>query len=167
MIERKYLAHYIDAAFSASEPEYVRLGKDLEEYSENLNPQVEVKRNIMGMVDARVYGYQPQGEVTPFYLDYDDTLSDKIMSIINKRETGDSLNTTVVDVLMRPGATENDAPTVIWAYKESCVVVPSSSGGNTSGAQAPFTIYKTGERVKGTFNLTTRTFTATANSLST
>ena len=34
MIERKYLAHYIDAAFDMtySATNYIRLGKDLEEY---------------------------------------------------------------------------------------------------------------------------------------
>ena len=39
MIERKYLAHYVDAAFDMTyaDTEYVRLGKDLEEYSEEQN----------------------------------------------------------------------------------------------------------------------------------
>lgn len=44
MIERKYLAHYIDAAFSTSTPTYVRIGKNLEEYNEELNPDVEVTK---------------------------------------------------------------------------------------------------------------------------
>ncbi len=160
MVERKFLAHYLDANFNASETDYTRLGKDLEEFSENLNPQVDVKKNIIGLNSIHVYGYQPQGEVTPYYVDFDDALSDKIMSIINNRDTGDKLNSSIVDVLMKPGATESDPPTIIWAYKENCVVVPTSMGGNTSGVQAPFTIYKTGERVKGTFDLTTKKFTA-------
>ena len=48
MVERKYMAHYIDASFGGTQTNYVRLGKDLEEYTENLNPQVEAKRNILG-----------------------------------------------------------------------------------------------------------------------
>ena len=47
-IERKYLAHYIDASFGGNTANYVRLGKDLEEYNEELNPDVEVKKNIIG-----------------------------------------------------------------------------------------------------------------------
>ena len=48
MVERKYLAHYLDSAFDTSyeSPSYVRIGKDLEEYNEELNPDVEVRKNI-------------------------------------------------------------------------------------------------------------------------
>lgn len=158
MIERKYLAHFIDASFG--EGEYVRLGKDLEEFSENLNPQVEAKRNILGENSVHVFGYQPQSEVSPYYIDYSDPLSEKLMDIINDREIGDGLKTSVVDALLKPGATKDVPPTVQWAYKEDCVIVPSSAGGNTSGVQAPFTIYKIGNRVKGTFDLATKKFTA-------
>ena len=60
MIERKYLAHFIDANhvytldasnlpnnFTTS-TNYTRLGEHLEQYSEELNPQVDVHRNILG-----------------------------------------------------------------------------------------------------------------------
>ena len=48
--ERKYLAHFLDAAFDKTyaASEYVRIGKDLEELSEELNPDVEVRKNILG-----------------------------------------------------------------------------------------------------------------------
>ena len=43
-IERKYLAHFIDASFGtgSATPKYVRLGADLEEYNLDLNPDIEV-----------------------------------------------------------------------------------------------------------------------------
>ena len=48
-VERKFLAHYIDASFGeADKTSYVRLGADLEEYNEELNPDVEIKKNIIG-----------------------------------------------------------------------------------------------------------------------
>lgn len=159
MVERKFLAHYIDASFGGSVEDYQRIGKDLEEYNENLNPQVDAKRNILGENTVKVYGYQPQSEVSPYFIDYDDTLSEKLMDIINNRKTGDDLKTTMVDVLLKPGDTSDAPPTVVWAYREDCVVVPGSSGGNTVGVQAPFTIYKTGNRTKGTFDINTKKFT--------
>lgn len=159
MIERKYLAHYLDASFGGETTNYVRLGKDLEEYAENLNPQVESKRNILGENFVHVYGYQPQSEVSPYYIDYTDELSESILNIINYRKIADNLRSTTIDVLLKPGATDEDAPTVVWAYREDCVVVPASSGGNTIGVQTPFTIYKAGNRVKGTFDLATKKFT--------
>lgn len=161
MTERKYLAHYLDSAFSAdaSAAVYVRLGKDLEEYSINLSPSVERKTNILGENSVVVSGYDVSTGVSPFYYDYDDALSEKVMSIAMNRTTGDGCKTTVVDVLLKPGKTADEAPTVVWAYCENCYVIPESVGGNTTGVQVPFTIHRAGNRVKGTFDLKTNTFT--------
>lgn len=79
MIERKYLAHYIDGAFSAENPAYVRLGKDLEEYSVELNPDVESKQNILGENSVVINGYEASSSVEPYYYDYADSLAEKIM----------------------------------------------------------------------------------------
>ena len=162
MVERKYLAHFIDAAFDTTyaEATYVRLGKDLEEYNDELNPEVELKKNILGEQAVKVKGYEVQSEVSPYYYEsYDDALSTKIMDIANNRITGDGCKTTVVDVLLKPGA-DGGAPTSVWAYREDVYVVPNSVGGDTSGVQTPFSVYRAGNRVKGTFDITAKTFTA-------
>lgn len=164
MIERKYLAHYIDASFGSGTVSNVRLGKDLEEYNEELNPDVEVTKNIIGEQSVKHSGYEVQADVDPFYFEnYDDALSGKIMELANTRATGDKCKTTMVDVLLKPGATEDAAPTVVWAYREDVYVIPNSVGGDTSGIQTPFTIYKAGNRVKGTWNVESKTFTASTS----
>lgn len=163
MIERKYLAHYLDGKFDTTyaAPEYVRIGKDLEEYSEELNPEVEVTKNILGEQSVKHSGYEIQGEIDPFYFeDYDDTLSNKIMELAMTRAAGDKCKTTMVDVLLKPGATEDATPTVVWAYREDVVIAVNSVGGDTTGIQTPFTVYKAGNRVKGTWDLSAKTFTA-------
>lgn len=160
MIERKYLAHYIDAAFSTSTPTYVRIGKNLEEYNEELNPDVEITKNILGEQSVQHSGYEVQSDVDPFYYEeYDDTLSNKIMDLANTRATGDKCKTTMVDVLLKPGLTEDAAPIVVWAYREDVYLIPNSVGGDTSGIQTPFTVYKAGNRVKGTWDVSKKTFT--------
>lgn len=160
MIERKFLAHYVDAAFSSSTPTYVRLGKHLEEYNEELNPDVEVTKNILGEQSVQHSGYEVQSDVDPFYYeDYDDTLSNRIMDLSNTRATGDKCKTTMVDVLLKPGLTEDAAPTVVWAYREDVYLIPNSVGGDTSGIQTPFSVYKAGNRVKGTWDVSKKTFT--------
>jgi len=123
--ERKYLATYLDAAFDMTygKPDYVRLGKDLEEYSEELNPNVDSKNNIIGEKQVNHTGYDISSEASPFYYEYDDALSEKIMDIAMNRLTGDACRTTKVDVLLKPGATANDAPTVISA---SCSPISAS-----------------------------------------
>ena len=159
-IERKYLAHFIDAKFGvkASDeetytPNYVRLGKDLEEYNEELNPDVELNKNILGEQNVVHKGYEVQSEVDPFYAYTGDPLFEQLAKIANERRTGDDCLTTKVDVLL------NESGTVEWAYREDVWVVPNSVGGDTSGVQIPFTVYCAGNRVKGSFAVATKTFT--------
>lgn len=152
-IERKYLAHYIDSSFGAEQPSYVRLGKDLEEFNEELNPDVEIKKNILGEQNTQHNGYEVQSEVDPYYAYTGDPLFEQLAKIANERLTGDDCVTTKVDVLLK------DDGTVEWAYRENVCAIPNSFGGDTSGVQIPFTIYNAGERVKGTFDVKTKVFT--------
>lgn len=155
-LERKYLAHYIDASFGGDTVNYIRLGKDLEEYNEELNPDVEVQKNILGEQSVNHNGYEVQSDVDPFYAYEGDPLFTKLCDIANERKTGDDCLTTKVDVLV------DATGKVEWAYKEDVYVVPNTVGGDTSGVQVPFTVYNAGNRVKGTFDTATKKFTASA-----
>lgn len=158
-IERKYLAHYIDASFGtgSTTPNYVRLGQDLEEYNLELNPDIEVSKNIIGNSTVKHNGYEPQSEVDTFYAVTGDPLFTTLSDIANERKTGDDCKTTVIDVLM------TESGTVTWAYREDAMVVPTSMGGDTSGVQIPFSVYYCGNRTKGTFDVTKKTFTPTTS----
>lgn len=150
-IERKYLAHYIDEGFGAKQ--YVWLGDDLEEYSDELNADVEFETNILGEQNIKHNGYDTEGDVDPYYAEYGSLLFVNLSTIANRRLKGDACNTTKIDVLLR-----EDMSTV-WAYREDVTVIPSSVGGDTSGIQIPFGIYSRGNRVKGIFDVSTKTFT--------
>lgn len=154
-IERKYLAHFIDSAFNAEAPTYARLGKDLEEYSIELNPDSETKKNILGETSTVNKGYEPSSSVETYYAYEGDPLFEQLATIANERLTGSECETTVVDVLL------NANGTVAWAYREDVIVIPQSVGGDTAGVQIPFEIHYNGNRVKGTFDLKTKTFTET------
>lgn len=155
-IERKYLAHFLDASFGtgSATPNYVRLGTDLEEYNLDLNPDIEVSKNIIGEGTIKHNGYEPQSDVDTFYAVTGDPLFEALSDIANERKTGDDCKTTAVDVLL------NDKGVVTWAYREDVMVVPTSMGGDTSGVQIPFSVYYCGNRTKGTFDVTKKTFTA-------
>lgn len=159
--ERKYLAHYLDGAFDTTyaATEYIRLGKDLEEFNVELNPDVERKKNILGESSVAHNGYEVSSDATPFYYDYDDALSQKIMNIALSRATGDACKTSYVEVVLKPSE-DGGAPEVVTAWREDVLVVPTSYGGDTSGVQVPFTINYAGNRVSGTFDLSTKIFTA-------
>lgn len=153
-IERKYLAHYLDEAFSSTSPSYGRLGSDLEEYVEDLGADIEIKKNILGEQSVTHNGYEAQSEVDPYYADADSKLFEQLAKIANERLTGDACKTTKVDVLFGSDGS------VVWAYRENVYVVPNSIGGDTSGVQIPFTVYNAGNRVKGTWDTKTKTFSA-------
>ena len=152
-MERKYLAHYLDANFGEDTPNYVRLGKDLEAYAEELNPQVEVRRNILGEQNVIHQGYQVQSTAEPFYADEDDELFEPIANVANNRLTGADCQTTRVEVLLDAEGNQ------IWAYRENCWVVPNSVGGDTSGVQLPFNVYNAGGRVPGKWDVSNKAFT--------
>ena len=154
MVERKYLAHYIDANFGSGEVANYRLGKDIEEYTIELNGEVEKKKNILGEQSVNHKGYEPQASVGNFYPDYDDVLSEKLFEIANERLTGDKVRTTMVDVLVKEDGT------VVSAYREEVVIDLKSLGGSTEGVNTPFDIHYAGNRVKGTWDVSTKTFTA-------
>ena len=150
-MERKWLAHFIDANFGASEITNYRLGKDIEEYNIELNGEIEEKQNILGENSVTHKGYKPTSSVDTFYAKNGDTLSDKLMEIANDRLKGDDVRTTVVDVIM------DDDGTVISAYREEAVIDVKSIGGSTE-VNIPFDIHYAGNRVKGTFDTKTKTF---------
>jgi len=153
-LERRYLAHYIDSNMGQNSTNYVRLGKDLEEYSEELNPQVSIARDIKGNPVVSFVGYEVQSSVESFYAEKGDPLFGVLSGIANERLNDDSCLTTKVDYLV------DESGNQIWAYREDCLIVPVSVGGDTSGVQIPFNIYGMGNRVSGSFNATTKQFTA-------
>lgn len=159
-MERKYLAHFIDATFGGVTPNYVRLGKDLETYNEELNPQVEIRRNILGEQNVIHQGYQVQSTAEPFYADQNDPLFEPIAEVANERKTGADCQTTRVEVLVDAEGNQ------IWAWREDCWVVPNAVGGDTSGVQLPFNVYNAGNRVPGVFDMSQKTFTVATITLS-
>jgi hypothetical protein len=162
--ERKYLAHYLDGAFDMTyaATNYVRLGRDLEEFTVELNPDVERKKNILGESSVAHNGYEVSTDAAPFYYDYDDELSQKIMDIALSRSTADACKTSYVEVVLKPGE-DGTAPEIVSAWREDVLIIPTSYGGDTSGVQVPFTINYAGNRVKGTFDLASKKFTPDEN----
>jgi len=145
--ERKWLGHFIDDSFGGT-AHFVRLGKDLEEYSVEMNVDVEQTKNILGENSVNVKGYEPQASVEPFYAYEGDALFTQLMAIINNRSTGAELKTSVIDAILEY---TDGGITVVSAYKEDVVIIPQSIGGE-DGVQIPFDIYYAGNRaaVSGT-----------------
>ena len=161
-IERKLMAHLIDANFGEEQPNWFRIGKDLDEFKVELNPEVETKKNIIGETTVSHKGYEESAEVDPYYANTDDAIFPKLQEIVDERLTGDACKTSQLEIHMWEG----DENAGFVAYKQDCLVIPTSYGGDTSGYQIPFTVHYSGSRVKGTYNASTRTFTEAGKALS-
>jgi len=155
MIERKYMAHFVDASFGGTTANWERLGADLEEYNVDLNPDTETSKNILGESTFKHKGYEESSDADPYYADEDSALFLKLQDIIDTRAKGDSCKTYALEAHLWDG-TEPE----FVAYRQACYVVPTSYGGDTSGYQIPFTVNYVGTRTKGTYNTTTKTFKA-------
>lgn len=154
-IERKYLAHFINTAASG-EAAYERLGKDLEEFSPELAAQVDTKKNILGETSVLISSYEKTASVEPFYAEEGSALFARLQDIIDNGLVLDALKTDVVEVKLWEAGSGNTYP----ATKEEAYIEVTSYGGDTTGYQIPFTLHFTGNKVKGTFDVTGKTFTA-------
>lgn len=152
-IERKLLAHFINMG-NEHATHYIRLGKDLEEFSPQLSAQVERSRNILGETSVVISGYEKTGEVTPFYAEEGDPLFTRLMSIVDGGWTLDQLKVDVVDVkLWKPSGTGFEA------VKETAYLEVTGYGGDTTGVQIPFVLHYVGDRTPGIFNVIEHSFT--------
>ena len=156
---RKYLAHYInttapDAVETAAN--YEQLGKDLEEYSVELAAEVEKKKNILGETSVSISGYEKTASVEPYYAEQGSALFERLQAIIDNNLVMDALKTDVVEVKLWSEAADG----AYEAFKEEAYIEVTSYGGDTTGYQIPFTVHYTGVKTKGTFNPSTKTFTA-------
>jgi hypothetical protein len=154
-IERKYLAHYINTAMPGEAATYERLGKDLEEFSPELAAQVDTKKNILGETSVVISGYEKTGTVEPYYAEADTGLFQRLQGIIDNQQVLDQLKADVVEVKLWETAEGSAYP----ASREEVFIEVTSYGGDTTGYQIPFTLHYTGNKVSGTFDIATKTFT--------
>ena len=159
-IKRQFMAHFMNAATAGETAVYERLGKDLEEYNVEMNANIDTKNNIIGETSVILDSYQPQASVEPYYAEVGSALFTRLQGIIDDRQTLDELKADAIEVHLW----ENPTAGKYVAYKEEVIIEVSSYGGDTTGYQIPFNLHYTGVRTKGTFDLTTKTFTPDAGS---
>ena len=152
-IERKYMAHFINATKDDAAA-YERLGQDLEEFSPEMAAQVETKKNILGQSSVLISGYEKTAAVEPFYADQGSELFQRLQAIIDGDLVLDDLKADVVDVKLWDADQAGAYP----AVKETVFIEVTSYGGDTTGYQIPFTVHYTGIKETGTFDVSTKSF---------
>ena len=156
-IERKMMLHFVDGSITET-PAYHLIGIDLEDFNVDMNPEFESRKNILGASSTQMKGYDPQSSVSPYYAVTEDGIFEKLQNIIDVRATGDATDTTALEV--HKWEEVEGSPETYVAYKEDATIVINSYGGDTGGYQIEYDLKYNGNRVKGTFALATKTFTA-------
>ena len=154
-IDRKYLAHFINTAEGSAQAVYERLGKDLEEFSPELSAQVDTRKNILGETAVLISGYEKTASIEPYYAESGSGLFEKLQAIIDDHKVLDDLKTDVVEVKLW----ETPQGSAYSAVREEVYIEINSYGGDTTGYQIPFTLHYTGNKVKGSFDIESKTFT--------
>lgn len=154
-LERKYMVHLLDASFGGEATNWVRIGKNMEEFNVELNPSTETKEDVTGEVSFVNSGYAPASDAETFYAVIGDPLFEKLQEIADHRYKDDHCKTKSLEVHMWEG----DKTDGFVAWQEDCYVTPKSYGGNTSGYQIPYQVDYVGNRVKGLYVPSTKTFT--------
>lgn len=145
-LNREALAHYLDYSFGleASSATWEIIGDDIEEMSNELNPDMETVKTILGQTKTKDNGYEPTMDADPFYADPEKKIYPKIRSIAFDRLKGDDCKTLMLEVIVEDTSAENHL-----AYIQEVIVKPQSYGGDTSGLNIPFQISEDGKRTKG------------------
>ena len=147
-MQRKFFQTYVDSTMNGTTPSYYRLGKDLEEFNVEMNPDTETGKNILGESTFTHNGYEISAEADPFYARQGDALFEALQGIIDTQAQYEGCATTLIEVhLWEAGTTSG----TYKAYKQNVYLVPTSYGGDTSGSQIPFTVNYVGEKTAGYF----------------
>lgn len=155
-IDRRYMAHFLDSNFGQSTPKYSRIGKNLEEYTIELNPDTETSKNILGESTFVHNGYEATATADEYFADTTDDLFEHLQDIVDNRHKDDNCKTTALEVHLWDGNEEDG----YVAYRQDCYVIPTSYGGDTAGYQIPFTVNYVGARTKGVYTPSTGAFVA-------
>ena len=157
-LKRSALIHYLNATFStgSSNADWFIIGKDVEDLSVGLNPNVTQKKNILDETSVVDEGYEPSFDVDTYYADPSDgAFYNKIKAIAMDRLTGDECKTLILEVLVD----KSEAPFDAWV--EEVIIKPQSYGGAQGGVRIPYKVAYCGNRKKGTVSLQNKTPTFT------
>lgn len=154
-IERKWLAHYLNVSGSANRL-WERFGKGIEEFNVEMNSEVEEVTDILGETEITVSQHKPTAEVEENFARKGTKLFDWLQDKIDKRAVLDDLKAEALEVHCWEDPTSGAYP----AYLENVIIEITSYGGTSAGYQIGYTVHYTGERTAGTFNPSTKAWTA-------
>lgn len=164
-MKRHLLRHFVDIEMDSTlaSPAYHLLGEGISSLNEEMNVEEETEQWINqenGTTDIR--SYTPSIEIERQNVDQEDTeLTDWFNKMIDELPTGKNAVTSYVRVRLTGAGPEYPA------VQRLCAVSVGSTGGDAgSNVTDTITLGGRGDSIKGTFNVSTGTFTKSEASTS-
>lgn len=152
---------------SFDEKDWTLIGKDMEDFSMELNPDVSQKKNVFGETSTVHNGYAPSADVE-YIARSEDAIYPPIEKIANGLLTDEEHCTAwIIEATLTDEVKESDVKTLTGTgYKAKGMISITSTGGSTEGYSIPFNWQQDGNRQQGTVSVKERkpTFTADAAS---
>lgn len=140
--------------FDTENPTWTPIGEDNEEIVREHNHEFESKKNVLGKSTINATAGAETTEIDPVAIRGNDTLS-YILYIAHKYGlVGDKFAIPCMEVSLFDKQSDGS----YGAFTETAVVDEKSFGGGTSQIDAPITLNWKGDKVHGTYNLTTNKF---------
>ncbi|MCI6710168.1 MULTISPECIES: phage tail tube protein [Eisenbergiella] len=155
-MKRHELKHYVDTSMGSGSPSWALLGDGISSLTEEMNPEEETNQWInQENGDSEIKSYTPSIEVEKQDC-VDDEAQTWIDKMVDELPTGNSATTAYVRFRLKDKVSEG----VYKAYKRNCAVTVNNTGGDAGGNVVnSVKLSGKGSQVKGTFNVTTKTFT--------
>lgn len=154
LIARKEFRHFANVGTS-SKSEWELLGEGIEDLSREMNNNVETKTDILGNNSTTVTKGNQVSSFDPFKCRRDSKLFAKLYQIYT-----DDLELSDVEMeFLEVSIFDKEEDGTYKAIKQKGAIDLKSVGGDTTGLDMPFDVNYIGEKTKGKFDATTKTFT--------
>lgn len=138
------------------EPAYEIIGKRIEEASISQSAEVESVTDILGNTETDLSSYEKTTDLDPVYMEGGNKFAEFLDSLEETNAILDDCKATFLVVKMYK--TSTDSKYVAW--EQDAIVELTEFGGDTKGVNMPCTLHWVGERTMGTFDPSTKRFTA-------
>lgn len=158
MSKAKREQYIVFGVFGTGDNEVVEaIGKDNEDLSRTMNNEVTNFTNVLGKTSVEVTKGAQTTTVDPFKQEGDSEMAKFLQKIYFENLDGSDVEMEFIEASMNMSAEEDgEYP----AFKQTGAINLQSHGGDTTGISDPFDINWKGDRTYGTFNPTTKKFTA-------
>lgn len=138
------------------EPAYEIIGKRIEEASISQSAEVESVTDILGNTETDLSSYEKTTDLDPVYMEGGNKFAEFLDNLEETNAILDDCKATFLVVKMYK--TSTDSKYVAW--EQDAIVELTEFGGDTKGVNMPCTLHWVGERTMGTFDPSTKQFTA-------